>query len=229
MNSRPDNRDANDPEMAELEAEFGSIMRTLREGPHDIEPVAASAGLWAKIEHDISGPHVVVGDEESSDATVVSLDSARERRWGKPAAILTAVAAAVLLVAVPVGLSLGSDGADVDDVLLASGDLDVLDAADDQSAVVELYDTDGNLWLDLDTSRAAGDGEFLELWLIEPDANGEVADLISLGFIDGSGAYDIPDDVDLERFSVVDISVEPDDGNPEHSGDSIHRGIPNSA
>ncbi len=245
MTGNPENNAGQrDPEMHELEAEFGSIMGLLRDGPHDVEPVEPSADLWSKIELDLTAgsqatsaseapvaPAVTPADASATteaaaeSSNVVSLADARASR-GKRAAIFTAVAAAVALVAVPVGLSLRSDSSN--DILLAAGELDVLDNAASESAVVELYDTDGNLWLDLDTSRAAGDGEFLELWLIEADENGEVADLISLGQIDGSGAYDIPDDVDLDRFSVVDISVEPDDGNPEHSGDSIHRGIPTS-
>ena len=32
------------------------------------------------------------------------------------------------------------------------------------------------------------------------------------------------DSVDLARFSVVDVSAEPLDGDPTHSGDSIVRG-----
>jgi hypothetical protein len=34
----------------------------------------------------------------------------------------------------------------------------------------------------------------------------------------------IPESVDLARYSVVDISAEPVDGDPTHSGDSIVRG-----
>lgn len=223
MTSR-ENEHSNEPEMAELDSEFGPVMGLLRDGPHNIEPVKPSPDLWSKIAHEVSAGQELAasGAAHDGEASVASLDDARQRRWGKPAAIITAVAAAILLVAVPVGLSLGSD--DPTDVLLASGELDVLDSAADQSAAVELYDTDGNLWLDLETSRTAAEGEFLELWLIEPDENGDVAALVSLGAIDGPGAYDIPDDVDLDRYSVVDISVEPDDGDPEHSGDSIHRG-----
>lgn len=223
MTSR-ENEQSNDPEMAELESEFGPVMGMLRDGPHNIEPVEPSAGLWSKIEHEVAaGSASTTSDAaQRGQSPVVSLDAARERRWGKPAAILTAVAAAILLVAVPVGLSLRSD--DPTDVLLASGELDAL-TADFSAGAVEVYDTDGNLWLDLDTSAMAGDGEFLELWLLEVGDDG-VADLISLGEVDGSGAYDIPDDVDLDRLSVVDISVEPDDGNPEHSGASILQGDP---
>ncbi|MET4639218.1 anti-sigma factor [Mycetocola sp. 2940] len=68
---------------------------------------------------------------------------------------------------------------------------------------------------------SAPDQGLREVWLIDPGTSG----LISLGLLSGaSGTFSLPDDVDLERYSVVDVSQEPDDGNPAHSGDSIVRG-----
>ncbi|WP_374316240.1 anti-sigma factor [Microbacterium sp.] len=65
------------------------------------------------------------------------------------------------------------------------------------------------------------DDGYREVWLIRNDA----AALISLGVLDGSeGSFVIPDGVDLDEYSIVDISVEPVDGDPAHSGDSIVRG-----
>ena len=34
----------------------------------------------------------------------------------------------------------------------------------------------------------------------------------------------VPESVDVHEFPVVDVSDEPADGNPKHSGDSIVRG-----
>ena len=62
---------------------------------------------------------------------------------------------------------------------------------------------------------------YREVWLIRNDA----AALISLGVLDGDrGSFPIPAGVDLAEYSLVDISVEPIDGDPAHSGDSIVRG-----
>ena len=56
---------------------------------------------------------------------------------------------------------------------------------------------------------------------IKADASG----LISIGLLDGeSGRFLIPDGVDLSQYPLVDVSAEPDDGDPQHSGDSILRG-----
>lgn len=64
-------------------------------------------------------------------------------------------------------------------------------------------------------------GGIREVWLIDPATSG----LVSLGLLSGaSGQFSIPSGVDLSRYSVVDVSEEPNDGNPAHSGDSIVRG-----
>ena len=70
-----------------------------------------------------------------------------------------------------------------------------------------------------DTQVSAGG--FREVWLLTPDVSG----LISVGTLEGtSGRFDLPDGLDLDEFSVVDVSEEQFDGNPAHSGDSIVRG-----
>ncbi|GAB3122778.1 hypothetical protein GCM10027056_13640 [Glaciibacter psychrotolerans] len=87
------------------------------------------------------------------------------------------------------------------------------------SGSATLADIDGlrQLQVNLD----APSGGLREVWLINPETSG----LVSLGLLDGSrGQFSIPSDVDLRQYSVVDISQEPDDGNPAHSGDSIVRG-----
>lgn len=65
------------------------------------------------------------------------------------------------------------------------------------------------------------DGDYREVWLIRDDGQA----LISLGVLeDSSGTFLVPDGVDLDEYRLVDISFEPVDGDPAHSGDSIVRG-----
>lgn len=65
-----------------------------------------------------------------------------------------------------------------------------------------------------------GDG-FYEVWLL----GAEGTRLVSLGLLDGTTArFPIPPEVDVADYPVVDVSLEPADGNPAHSGDSIVRG-----
>lgn len=65
-------------------------------------------------------------------------------------------------------------------------------------------------------------GQFYELWVL-----GDAGKMISLGIVrvDASGTAEVrmPLPVSLRRFPVFDLSLEPGDGNPAHSGQSIMR------
>jgi hypothetical protein len=58
------------------------------------------------------------------------------------------------------------------------------------------------------------------VWLIDPT----VSKMVSLGPLRDDGVYDVPAGVDPFAFPIVDVSAEPVDGNPAHSGDSLLRG-----
>ena len=85
--------------------------------------------------------------------------------------------------------------------------------------VTELSDGERTLTVTLDDFDE-NDG-FREVWLITADAS----DLVSLGELDGrKGTFVVPADIDLRDYVLVDVSQEPLDGDPTHSGDSIVRG-----
>ena len=85
---------------------------------------------------------------------------------------------------------------------------------------------DGTVRLTVRLDGDAADDDYREVWLIRGDASA----LISLGILDGEeGTFVVPEGVDLSEFRLVDISVEPLDGDPLHSGDSIVRGELESA
>ena len=85
--------------------------------------------------------------------------------------------------------------------------------------VTELSDGERTLTVSIDDFDES-DG-FREVWLITADASA----LVSLGELDGKkGTFVVPDDVDLRDYVLVDVSQEPLDGDPAHSGDSIVRG-----
>lgn len=74
--------------------------------------------------------------------------------------------------------------------------------------------------IDAGAGAEAG-ADLREVWLLTADATG----LVSVGLLDGaSGRFSIPAGIDLSEYPVVDVSAEPEDGNPAHSGDSIVRG-----
>jgi hypothetical protein len=74
--------------------------------------------------------------------------------------------------------------------------------------------------------KVNGDNDFYEAWLMDPK-NG----FISLGTFrvgeDGSTTLDLPVPVKTDKFPVVDISLQPTNGKPTHSGVSVLRGTLN--
>ena len=66
----------------------------------------------------------------------------------------------------------------------------------------------------------------LELWLIEPDAQGKPKDIAPISLINSTkpGVYAVPAGLNPSSHYVVDISIEPRDGDVAHSGHSILRG-----
>ncbi len=229
--SDPHKHAADDAELTD----YADLINNLRAG-QTIDPVQPSAGVWASISSSLDSPAAgspavdgsaadkpaAASNQHAEGAPVIDLGAARERSRGRTAAILVAVAAAFLLVAVPVGLALRGDDADVE---LASAELLVLDeAAAEDVATASLVSKGSDLFLELETEDIALDGtDFAELWLLRVDDDGNI-EPISLGRADGSGRYDVDDDLDLDATWLVDVSIEPDDGDHEHSGHSVLQG-----
>ncbi len=135
---------------------------------------------------------------------------------------LVASAAAVGLVIGGIGVSmfanLGGDGATV----VASAPLTslVTDAAAGAARVEDRADGVRVLVVNTDYQEVP-DGD-LEVWLIDPNVEG----MVSLGFLASShGEFVIPEGYDPSAYPIVDISIEPRDGVPTHSGESITRGV----
>ncbi|HWS58267.1 MAG TPA: anti-sigma factor, partial [Actinotalea sp.] len=145
----------------------------------------------------------------------------RARGGGRAVPWLAATAAAGVLVgAVGAVWLLGRDtvaGASV----IAQASLEPLPGwdASGQAHVEETSDGERRLVVTLEGGESEG---FHEVWLIDRD----VTRLVSLGILEGSsGEFTVPSGLDLDDFAVVDVSDEPLDGDPAHSGDSIIRGV----
>ena len=146
---------------------------------------------------------------------VVPLRARRPRPW------LLAVAAAVVGAAVGAGavvaLQRDDDGASV-----AAAALDPLEDADASGSARVVEREDGTRMLEVELDAPALDGAYYEVWLLEPDVSG----LVPMGTTKaGTTVFEIPAGLDLDQFPVVDVSIEPLDGDPSHSGDSVARGV----
>jgi hypothetical protein len=138
----------------------------------------------------------------------------RRRRW-----VVAAVAAAVLLVG-GLGAVLASLGQAPK--LVATADLHPFPDWKGQHGTAALERlSDGTEVLRVTTSVEPQASVDHEVWLMT--AGGKR--LVSLGYLRGTGGtFRVPAGIDPSRFRRVDVSDEPRDGNPAHSGDSIVRG-----
>jgi hypothetical protein len=165
-------------------------------------------------------------EEAEAAASTPSADAApapvreRQRRRSRGSAIMFALAASLAVVLTVVGVWSFVRPAAV--VELASASLDAFPdhpGAEGSALVVERPDGTREVRVTLDAD--ATDDGFREVWLITADASA----LVSLGLLEGAeGSFVIPEGIDITEYVLVDVSQEPIDGDPNHSGDSIVRG-----
>ncbi len=186
-------------------------------GPEDAVRVAPPAGLWDAIAAEAGRGSEPDQAAERADvvppAPVVDLAARRRtvRRWS------AAAAAAVGVVAVAAAQLTGSTTREVAAAAITS---DGLPLAVDGDASAVIVDDDGRYVLELSVPPMPDpQGGAWEVWVIDTD----VADMHSLGTLDG-GRLALPEGVEPADFPIVDISFEPADGDPAHSGQSILRG-----
>jgi hypothetical protein len=192
--------------------------------------IVAELGLDRSAGADVSamtdGSAAGSGPTGPEGAGVVPLPAPRQDRQSRrPAAWLLAGAAAVVGLVVGVGATLLATSGDDDELpVVASTELVVL-ADDSPGGDAEIRGSGSTRVLELDVPGLDPDADgFYEVWLLDEDAQR----LVSIGLLDPAqgtqATFPIPEDLDVAEFPVVDVSVEPADGDPAHSGDSIVRG-----
>ena len=102
-----------------------------------------------------------------------------------------------------------------------AADLTALDSDADRGVASAVRDDD-TLVLRVRARQLGDDDGFHEVWLINVDGTRMVA----LGVLarGDTGEFDVPQGLIDEGYRIVDISVEPEDGDPTHSGVSLARG-----
>ncbi|NNE96250.1 MAG: anti-sigma factor [Acidimicrobiales bacterium] len=196
-----------------VKAQIGPEATLLDQPPPDV---------WAGIEAALSTEPDLSHDNDqlaSSPNSVTSLDHHRRNR--RPAGILLVAVAASVIAALAIGGIFSDDSRIVGEIDLAAL------TGNDSLGTAKIVEQAGVTRLDIsfEGELAASDASY-ELWVIDP----EIENMHSLGTITSSGAgdsgsFELPSGVDIADFPIVDISLEPDDGNPAHSGDSHFRGV----
>lgn len=85
-----------------------------------------------------------------------------------------------------------------------------------------LGDAGGHWSLDITVHGLPRTSGYFEVWLMDRDHK----KLISMGVLgpDGHATLPVPANVDLRQYALVDVSIQPYDGSPAHSGKSVVRG-----
>ncbi len=228
---------------------FDDVTKILRSAPSDVVPQKPPASIWDSIQsqihsesvtetvngHNLQLRSVATGaaagsvseqDYEITDcfsdsaaqtnadspSNVTAIASAKKSRFGDARMWMAAAASVVLVIGGVFWFSKQNPALETE--LLA----------------LEGYSGEGAAQLRSDQLKLetvgleAPEGFEYELWLLQLDDAGELVDLESLGVVAGQDSFAVPSNVDTEVFNIVDISLEPKDGNPQHSGDSVLQG-----
>jgi anti-sigma-K factor RskA len=202
------------PHPFDIDPEIEALLTEL--APDDLEPVAPPPEVWDGIERRLA----------AEPAPVVEL---ARRRSVTRAPWLLGIAAAVVLVVV--GAAVVVMNRSTDETVVATAELvhdadafDPLGAG--ATATARLVERDGTFEIVLDDAAfpAVDEDADLELWLIEADDAGTIVDVAPVSLVSGAGSYTVPASLDVSTHRIVDISIEPRDGDEAHSGRSILRG-----
>lgn len=216
-----------EPDLADVE----TMLRDL--DLEELELLDPPDSVWAGIEAELARETATHAPATAAgSSSVASLAAHRRRRLGTPA-MLMSVAAALLLAVVAAAVFLPRG--DQPEVIAAvdlrydPDDPGFDPLGDGTSALARLVEVDDHFEIEIDRAALPSglDDEDLELWLIEVDDSGAIVDVSSVSVLADQqpSAYRVPDGLDPFVNTVVDISVEPRDGDEQHSGRSILRGV----
>lgn len=199
-----------------IHGELG-LSSTVAADPASVAPAPESAA-----EPPVEASPEPVADEVSGAGAAPDQPRRRVRSRRSSATLWILAASTALVVAIGAGVWIGRTLAPATAVV-ASAQLAAFPDHPQAAGQAEV-DDDGDGRRTLTVTLEGDDpaeGDYREVWLIRDDGQA----LISLGVLeDSSGTFLVPDGVDLAEYRLVDISVEPVDGDPAHSGDSIVRG-----
>ncbi len=182
--------------------------------PHDFDRIAPPPQVWNNI---LAELEVEVASQEATARR-------KSRGWHSSARILSIAAVTLLMVGVAVALVSSRTGdSSITEVAAAMMTDEGLQVPTTATADARFVCEDDECFVELDMTALPDTGpDELELWVI----NGDVTDMYSLGTITQPiDRFPIPHGVTADEFPIIDISVEPLDGDPTHSGQSMLRGL----
>jgi Anti-sigma-K factor rskA len=209
-------------ECAALLASLVDVRRLAGEQPL----VPAPARVRARVLAQVREPSVDDGDDRVAQPLPISESStARRQRRGIPPWVAGLAAAVALLAGLGIGRLTGGGEEAPEAVdpgtVVAAADLTALDS-DASRGEASAVRTDDVITLRVSASELGDQAGVHEVWLINVDGER----MISVGLLASGedGEFEVPMGLIEEGYRIVDISVEPDDGDPTHSGVSLARG-----
>ena len=204
------------------------VVSTARSARGEESLLAPPPAIWARIAAETGvDPGLLptsiesrrgAADRDASGAGAPTALSGSGRRAGLRPGLLVAASVASLLLGI--GGTLIWQAVDDDATVIASASLAPLPDKVG-SGEAEVVDTSAGRELELTLDTAAPADAFLQVWLLSPDASR----MVPVGVLAGdSGQWTLPPDVTLADYPVVDVSIEPYDGEAAHSGNSVVRG-----
>jgi hypothetical protein len=204
---------ANDDAM--LNADDRALLAMLRTAePADFVLEAPPASVWEGISAEVSKPGV------SAQPSGVAVASKPARRL--PLRALSIAASIVVLLGVA-GFIVSGKSTDPSRVLVMAplSSVGLSGAPTGLVGEADVIERSGHRYVRLKAKGVAPkSGEFLELWLIDANVKG----MVSLGAVNSTGEYELPPGLSVTDYPIVDLSTEPYDGKPTHSGASLLRG-----
>jgi len=199
-----------------------SCIADLSHHPEQLAQVPADA-IWRSIQGQLASPAPapaiteVAAEPPPSSPTVTELP----RRTPRPRSWLLVAAAAVVGLIIGIGVTTVAvrEGVDV----TSSTALNALPGQSGQGTA-EVVSDRGRPELRVQIDAPPTPDRYREVWLINTDGQR----MYTLGVLpdDGRASYPLPPELagQLEGFTIVDVSIEPYDGNPAHSRESQVRG-----
>lgn len=218
---------------AECRAEVASLRRAAeRYRAADVPALTPPAGIWDRIAAEIADDDASASEPSAAAAAPAPAAAAarrerahvapRRRRRFSTAALLAACAASAVVAASVAVLLASQLGASPRATDVANAVLDPLESSVSVApARAEVVERDGQRVLIVDVDSLPQVDGYLDVWLLDGDAQ----QMVSLGVMDAeSTQLALPPGLDLTTYPIVDVSIEPYDGDPTHSGNSIWRG-----
>jgi anti-sigma-K factor RskA len=202
-------------------AELSRIAELARDPEHVDPELVPTDAMWESIQVQLASQTPATTEAAAEPAPSVPIVTELPRRSPRPRSWLLVAAAAVVGLIIGVGVTTVAVRDRVE--VISSTALEALQGQTGQGTA-ELVSDRGRPELRVQVDAPLTPGRYREVWLINTDGQR----MYTLGVLpdDGRASYPLPPELagQLQGFTIVDVSVEPYDGNPAHSRESQVRG-----